>query len=335
LLNIRILIPGGWQLVRNKSAGALTVFAPLLKYKVNLILHFVFLAVPSPNKKTPVSKKAPVKKKSPAKKKKSKGWPIQLKIAIAGILLILLSPFYYGYVLRTFISTWRWVRDIGENSHYRTYKSFNIRIPDKYLIHGIDVSYAQGKIDWQKVRTMEDDSVRVSFAFIKATEGVLLVDPYFQRNWREAPKVGIICGAYHYFKPAKSGKWQAKFFLQTVKVEKGDLPVVVDIEELNGTNPNKMRQELKEFVNYIQAKTGVKPIIYSGISFYQDYLEGYFDGYPLWIAHYHQAQLNINKETNWVFWQHSDKATISGINHVVDFDAFRGDSTAFKNLLIK
>jgi lysozyme len=291
--------------------------------------------VPAPNKKTTVTKKAPVKRKTSARKKKSKGWPIQLKIVIAGIMLILLSPFYYAYVLRTFISTWRWVRDIGEDPHYRTYKSFNIRIPDKYEIHGIDVSYAQGKIDWQKVKSMEEDSVHISFAFIKATEGIFLVDPYFQRNWREAPKAGIICGAYHYFKPAKSGKWQAKFFLQTVKVEKGDLPVVVDIEELNGSNPNQMRQELKEFLNYIQNKTGVKPIIYSGISFYKDYLEGYFDGYPLWIAHYHQAELNLSHETKWLFWQHSDKATISGINHVVDFDAFKGDSAAFKNLLIQ
>lgn len=260
---------------------------------------------------------------------------MQLKIGVAGMLLILLSPFYYAYVLKAFISAWRWVSDVGVNPHYRSYKSFNIRIPDKYAIHGIDVSHAQGKIDWQKVKTMEEDSVHISFAFIKATEGILLVDPYFQRNWREAPKAGITCGAYHYFKPAKSGKWQAKFFLQTVKMEKGDLPVVVDIEELNGVTPAKMRQELKEFLTFVQTKTSVKPFIYSGISFYQDYLAGYFNGYMLWIANYHQPELKMSSETNWQFWQHSDKATINGINHVVDFDAFKGDSMAFRKILIQ
>jgi lysozyme len=291
--------------------------------------------VTTARKRSPSSKKPPVKKKAPVRKKKSTGWPIQLKVAVAGILLILLSPFYYGYVLRTFTSAWRWVRDMGSDPHYRTYKSFNIRIPDKYAIHGIDVSYAQGKIDWQKVKNMEEDSVHISFAFIKATEGVLTVDPYFQRNWREAPKAGIICGAYHYFKPSKSGKWQAKFFMQTVKVEKGDLPVVADVEELNGVTPAKMRQELKDFLSYVQAKTGVKPIIYSGISFYQDYLSGYFDGYTLWIAHYHQPELKISSQTNWQFWQHSDAATINGINHTVDFDAFKGDSLTFRKMLIR
>jgi lysozyme len=291
--------------------------------------------VAPPNKKSPVTKKNPVKKKAPARKKKSKGWPMQLKIGIAGLLLVLLSPFYYGYVLRSFTSAWRWVRDMGGNPHYRTYKSFNIQIPDKYIIHGIDVSYAQGKIDWQKVKSMEEDSVHISFAFIKATEGIMSVDPYFQRNWREAPKVGIVCGAYHYFKPSKNGKLQAKFFLQTVKIEKGDLPVVVDVEELNGVTPVKMRQELKDFLTYIQTKTGVKPIIYSGISFYQDYLAGYFNENVLWAANYHQAELKTSSGTNWLFWQHSDKATISGINHVVDFDAFKGDSAAFQKLLVQ
>lgn len=286
-------------------------------------------------KKTPVAKKAPVRKKAPAKKKKATGWPIQVKVAVAGLLLILLSLFYYGYVVRFFASTWRWISDAGSSQHYRLYKSFNIHIPNKYTIHGIDVSYYQGKIDWPLVKSMNEDSVHISFAFIKATEGILKVDPYFQRNWREAPKVGIICGAYHYFRPKQNGKWQAKFFLQNVRAEKGDLPLVVDVEEMDGVAPAKMRQELADFLKYVEDKTGVRPIIYSGLDFYRDYLAGYFSNYPLWIAHYYQPELNLDKSTNWKFWQHSDKARVTGINHVVDFNAFNGDSVAFKNLLIR
>ena len=280
-------------------------------------------------------KKATPKKPVSRRKKKKTGWPLSLKIAIAAAALILLSPFYYGYVIRFFASTWRWVRDIGENPHYRTYKSFNIRIPDKYTIHGIDVSYAQGNIDWQKVKSMEDDSVRISFAFIKATEGLLSVDPYFQRNWREAAKAGIICGAYHYFKPSKNGLWQARFFLQTVKAEKGDLPLVVDVEELNRVSPEQMRKQLKDFLTYIEKKGKIKPIIYSGLSFYQNYLQGYFDEYPLWVAKYNEAEMASVGSKQWLIWQHSDKATVTGINHTVDFDAFSGDSLSFRRLLIK
>ena len=293
-----------------------------------------------PVKKTPVKAQAPVKTKAPVKrkptpkKKKKQAVSVYWRIAIAGLLLILLSPFYYGYVLRSFSATWRWIMDIGQDQNYRTYKSFNVRIPSGYTIHGIDVSSYQGKINWQKVKAMNDDGVHISFAFIKATEGVLSMDPYFQRNWREAPKAGIICGAYHFFLPQKSGLWQARFFLQTVKVEKGDLPMVVDVEQLYKTSPAKMREQLLSFVNHIENKTGVKPIIYTNISFYQDYLKGYFDDYTLWIAHYYQPVLNVSSKTNWQFWQHSDKARINGINQKVDFNIFKGDSTAFQKLLI-
>lgn len=289
-----------------------------------------------PVKRKPVAKKPTAKKKAPAKKKINKNQPPQFpwKILLAGFLLILLSPFYYGYIVKTFTATWRWIRDIGEDTNYRNYKSFAIQIPSKYSIHGIDVSYAQGKIDWYQVKAMEDDDVRVHFAFIKATEGLLTVDPYFKRNWREAAKVGITCGAYHFFRPKKNGTWQARFFLQNVNVEKGDLPMVVDIEVLDDVPPAQMRKELGAFLDFVGKKTKAKPIIYSGLSFYNDYLKGYFDEYPFWIAHYYKDHLNVNPSTNWWFWQHSDIARVNGINHLVDFDAFKGDSLAFQNLLV-
>lgn len=284
--------------------------------------------------KNPTRTRKPITRKRTAKKKQG-GMSPALKFSIVAALLILLSPLYYGYILKGFSSTWRWMSDWGEDPNYRTYNSFDIRIPKGYGIHGIDVSYYQGKIDWPQVKAMEEDDVSIKFAFIKATEGLFNVDPYFQRNWREAPKAGITCGAYHYMLARKSGEWQAKFFLQTVKFERGDLPPVCDIEELNGVSPTKMRKELTGFLSYVERKTGVKPIIYTGLSFYKDYLQGHFDDYPLWIAHYYQPKLKVSKTTNWHFWQHSDKAKISGINHVVDFNAFNGDSLAFESMLIR
>jgi len=280
-------------------------------------------------------RKAPAKKRAPVKRKTKKGLSVKWKVALAGLALILLSPFYYGYVVKAFTSTWRWIRDIGGNEHYRIYKSFNIRMPEQYKVCGIDVSSYQSKIDWQLVKNMREDSIHITFAFIKATEGAFLVDPYFQRNWREAPKAGIICGAYHFFRPKVSGKWQARFFLQTVKTEEGDLPMVVDIEQLDGVPPAKMRKELSLFLKAIETQTKIKPIIYSGLTFYQDYLLGYFDDYTLWLAHYYQPDLKVTKTANWKFWQHSDKARVNGINHVVDFNIFNGDSLSFRKVLVR
>jgi lysozyme len=277
-----------------------------------------------------------VKKRTPQKRivrKKSKGFSIQVKFAILGTLLVLFSPFYYGYVLKLTTSAWFWLRHPSDDKNYRTYESYAIKIPKKHSIHGIDVSYYQGKIDWHKVSVMEDDGVKIDFAFIKATEGILSVDPYFQRNWREAPKAGIKVGAYHFFRPKKSGLWQANFFLQTVSIESGDLPPVVDVESLDGVSSERMRKELNAFVIRIEERTKVKPIIYSGLKFYQNYLANYYPDYPFWVAHYHQPKLKL-ADRAWKFWQHSDRARINGINHVVDFNAFNGDSLQFQQLFI-
>ncbi|NCD71160.1 glycoside hydrolase family 25 protein [Mucilaginibacter agri] len=284
-------------------------------------------------RKKPVAKRT-VKPKPPAKKQTETGfkhWPAVITISA----LILFSPFYYRFITQGFTAAWHWVNDIGEDPDYRHYKSFNIHVSEKYTIHGIDVSYAQGKIDWPKVKAMDENGLHISFAFIKATDGENYTDPTFQRNWREAAKTGLICGAYHFFRPEKNGKEQAKLFLKTVRLERNDMPLVIDIEKLDGTTPAQMRISLDQCLSYLKYRTTAKPIIYSGLSFYQDYLKGFFDEYPLWIAHYDKPELRINQSTNWQFWQHTDKATVNGIHHAVDFDTFKGDSVAFKQLLVQ
>jgi len=275
-------------------------------------------------------------KKSPKKKKSAKRGSLPLKwiVAIIALVALALSPFYYGYVVKTLTSTLRWTKDIGNKPHYRTYKSFGIRIPDKYRIHGIDVSQYQGIINWQKVKKMQQDSVRISFAFIKATEGIVITDPYFQRNWRECKKAGLTCGAYHYFRPKYNGKLQAKFLLQNVTPKKGDLPIVVDVESLDGTTPEQMRLQLTAFLQVVTAKTKAKPIIYSGLKFYEDNLAGFYPDYLLWLSNFDHPDLAVSPATNWRFWQHSFRARVSGIYSRVDFDAFKGDSLAFRKMLV-
>ena len=203
-------------------------------------------------------------------------------------------------------------------------------------MHGIDVSWYQGNIDWKKVTKMEDDDVKVNFSFIKATEGVLLPDPNFQRNWKGAEKAGIIRGAYHYFKPNKSGYWQARFFLQTVSFNNGDMLPVVDIEERGKKSRAEFQANLKSFLTEVEKAIGEKPIIYTGYKFYEDNLAGDFDGYPLWIAHYYRSKLRpLSGKAKWDFWQHSDKARVNGIQTRVDMNVFNGSLSDLEELRLK
>lgn len=277
-------------------------------------------------KKQSSTKRSNQKKSRPA---------VRRAIALLALLFVALSIVYYPYVEKNLTSAWRWVKDFGRNPNYPAYKSFHIRIPVKYPIHGIDVSSYQGLIDWEKVKHMHQDSVRINFAYIKATEGILRPDPYFLHNSRMCRRIGMTFGAYHFFRPRANGKLQAKFFLANVKIEKGDLPPVVDVEVLDGVTPDQMRKQLDDFLATVTLKTKTKPVIYSGLKFYYDNLAGYYDHYTLWLSNFDHPDLKVVYGTNWKFWQHSNRAKVSGILHGVDFDVFKGDSLAFKNMLVK
>jgi len=214
-----------------------------------------------------------------------------------------------------------------------TYPEFGIPIPNQYEIHGIDVSKYQQRIQWQAVRNMQVNGIRLHFAFIKATEGLGNTDPFFKRNWRKSKDAGMIRGAYHFFIASKDGRLQAKNFIKQVSLEDGDLPPVIDVEQSFGTSADRLRREVKAWTDAVEASYGIRPIIYTNVDFYEKFLRGYFDDYPLWVAHYLRPN-NPRISRDWTFWQHSEQGRVNGITSKVDFNVFSGDSTAFQGLLL-
>jgi len=65
-----------------------------------------------------------------------------------------------------------------------------IHITRQYEIHGIDVSHHQRFIDWEKVA--EHSQFKVSFTFLKATEGTTIRDTRFETNWKESKEAGLV-----------------------------------------------------------------------------------------------------------------------------------------------
>jgi lysozyme len=189
-------------------------------------------------------------------------------------------------------------------------------------------------ISWEDVHAMQVKDVKLGFAVIKATEGLTRVDWQFRRNWRKAKENGMPRGAYHFFLANKSGIKQADNFINTVKLEKGDLPPVLDVEDTYGVKTADVVKRVKEFLYAVERHYGVKPIIYTGADFYKKYLGDEFDDYPLWVAHYIQKNKpRINRP--WVFWQHSEKGRVNGITAAVDFNVFHGSRSEFEDLLIR
>lgn len=238
-----------------------------------------------------------------------------------------------GVLAVTAIAQYFWEAN-RNGAHFVNYKDFGIDMPENFAIHGIDVSSYQNAIDWTKVRAMQSQKIKIGFAFIKATEGLSSVDSAFKANWLNAHAAGITCGAYHFFIAGKSGALQAQNFIQAVHLSAGDLPPVVDIEQLYGVPPETMTAELQEYLTTVENYYHVKPVIYSYASFYNDYLEGEFDDYPLWVAHYYEEH-KPRIYRHWDFWQHNENGHLAGIAPLVDFDVFNGDSAAFKKFLVR
>lgn len=93
-------------------------------------------------------------------------------------------------------------------------------------IKGIDVAHWEPQVDWALVRALD-----IRFAFIKATQADF-ADSMFESHWAGAKQAGILRGAYHFIDPRVDGRRQAEAFLRTVQLEPGDLPPVLDLEDL-------------------------------------------------------------------------------------------------------
>lgn len=264
------------------------------------------------------------KSKKTKRKKISNYEPLLLFIGIVAIL---------GFGSFVFLNWWRGRSILDEPPPRIFFNSFGIHIPPNYEIHGIDVSKYQGAINWDLVKNMKDGGIKLGFVFMKATEGESQIDRRFARNWTNAKKAKIIRGAYHFFNPYKSGTDQAKHFISQVKLEKGDMPPVLDVESQGTVSNSELKFRIREFLNKVEQHYKVRPIIYTSVTFYEDRLGSDFDSYPLWVAHYLQFdEPRISR--NWSIWQHSEQGQVSGIKGKVDFNVFNGDSLAFRALLI-
>ena len=242
------------------------------------------------------------------------------KRRILGIILLLGIYVYIFYSLFVSPFSIRW-RGIFRDTAY----------PEGYSIRGLDVSHHQGKINWKKVGKAEIGSEPVSFVFLKATEGVAMVDRCYKENYQGAADNGLLRGAYHYFLPNLSAHRQAHHFIKTANLSSGDLSPVLDVEESRGLTPAALQDSVHVWLDIVEKHYHVRPIIYTGVKFKQSYLSEISD-YPFWLAHYYVKKLQYTGR--WDFWQHSDRGQIDGIRGDVDVNVYNGSMYNLRQLTI-
>lgn len=256
-------------------------------------------------------------------------WSILIPI----FLLFAFSLWHYRTGIQYYVKVLFQDEDVSIEIN-KKYDARNIFLMSKHeeKAFGIDVSHYQGRIQWDSISTI-NDRFPLDFVFVRATMGERNVDREFENNWNGARGRSKIRGAYHYYRPNENSIRQADNFIRRVQLKAGDLPPVLDIEELpKRQSLSELKKGLKRWLDRVEKHYKVKPILYSGDSYYTDFLEKEFSDYVLWIANY-----NFwieSPKVHWDFWQFSEKGTVNGISTPVDLNMFQDDIEVLESLCI-
>jgi lysozyme len=260
---------------------------------------------------------------------------IRFSIITFCILLILGVGYHYRNGLAYYFSfkSNKVLAEAAEDKRISDVRNFQVLEKHEGKSIGLDVSEYQGKISWSYVDTLEK-KYPLHFVFIRATVGKDRKDRQFNRNWLGAKENKMICGAYHYYRPNENSLEQAKLFIKTVTLRKGDLPPILDIEKLpKNQSLDSLKVGLKRWLKAVELHYGVKPIIYTGEKYYDDFLKDEFSDYLFWIANYNFYKEEI--EDDWLFWQFTEKASIPGIKGNVDINIYNGDLQQLRYITVE
>lgn len=274
------------------------------------------------------TRKAPIRRKTTKKKRNI----FSVKVVVLSLLFFGLAFGIYHYKEAFF-----YYFQFGSHKKLETDKIAQARIYQVLKKHedrtfGFDVSQFQGRIRWEEIDSIEG-KFPLKFVLIRATAGNNKEDVTFDDNWEKAKKHHFIRGAYHYYRPNENSLEQANNFIKTVTLQKGDLPPVLDIEKLpKNQSIDSLKVGLRRWLKKANEHYKVKPIIYTGERYYNDFLKEDFPEYTFWVANYNFFVEDIKDD--WLFWQFTEKATINGIDEHVDINIYNGTPKMLEYLTI-
>jgi GH25 family lysozyme M1 (1,4-beta-N-acetylmuramidase) len=219
------------------------------------------------------------------------------------------------------------------------------------LVRGLDVSAAQGVVDWPSIAALG-----CRFAILKCSEGNRPGwDPQFERNVAGAKAAGLVVGAYHFAYPLPNSggdrdpqsQAQHAFALSGgLGTRPGDLAPAFDFEwpappewAKWGCDPAQLRAWALAYLVAAEALWGRKPMLYTYPDFWAHVggaSEPAFAAYPLWMASYpHGSAWPIDGDkpaipkpwADWACWQFTGGGMHLPNATPVDFDVMQSAET--------
>ncbi|MCH5677886.1 GH25 family lysozyme [Streptomyces gilvus] len=203
--------------------------------------------------------------------------------------------------------------------------------PAAPTVPGIDISQANGAVDWQAVRT-----AGYRFAMVGAADGTAQ-NPSFAGQYSGAKYAGLLRGAYFFAEPSfEPGATHADWFLDQIHytADGTSLPPMIDVEQntnlgrCNGVSPSVWISYVHGFVQEVKRRTGQAALIYTNPDTWVSCLGNSRDfaaTNSLWVAEWNTAAPSLfGGWTSYTFWQHSDNGSVPGVRGSVDLDLFNG-----------
>ena len=207
--------------------------------------------------------------------------------------------------------------------YFLSIKIYAIPPSNDEIYEGIDVSSWQREIDFKKVK---QDGIEI--VYIKSSEGFTLVDPYFERNYKNAKANGLKVGFYHYVtaRNVEQAIRQARFFVSNIEGKNPDCKLAMDFESFGTLSINEINQIALAFMKELEYLSGKEAIIYSNTYTAREIFDSNLTNYPLWVAQYGVSEPTKNgKWTSWAGWQYTSMGYVNGIEGYVDRDKFTKD----------
>lgn len=186
--------------------------------------------------------------------------------------------------------------------------------------HVVDVSKYQGDIDWKAVKSYGIDGAMIRAGIRGYGSGEIVADTNFDTNMKNALAEGLKTGAYFFSEAitVEEAKEEAEFLLNAVKPYKVKLPLVLDLEMIDGDDGRNEKLSKEEMTKVALAfmkeieDAGYQAMLYGNIRTISEMVDlTQFEDYGLWFAYY-SNEIYIPYKVS--MWQYASDGKVDGIS---------------------
>lgn len=189
---------------------------------------------------------------------------------------------------------------------------------------GVNVSYYQGKIDWDKVKKFGIDFAIVRIGYRGIESGELSMDSKYTEYMDGATESGIKLGTYIYSQAISKEEMdeEIEFCLYAMKKYNITYPVGIQLDRADGMRTSQLTDnEYIDLIKYFcirMSENGYTPMVFNSLDWFYELPDGALDGYLKWI---YSATSKLDEEAaDCVIWQYREYAYVNGISKKVSIN---------------